>query len=523
VALQLNRNVGQFIQGMVVFKGFGVDFMRKVIELSIEEAKAYFLKGSSYFNNDIPSYLSFEPILTEITNVLGTHNFMSFKSSNPDDLSGVNYSFLTNKDGRFAWRPLELIHPAIYVSLVNLICDPNNWAILQKRFSEFKESGTVECYSVPVAADDDQKDVAAQIRSWWVDVEQRSLIYSLEFSHLLQTDVVNCYGSLYTHSIPWAIHGFEKAKEKRGQDSLLGNEIDAYIRAGRYGQTNGISQGSVLMDFIAEMVLGFVDEQIHLELGEPTDFRILRYRDDYRIFANSDDRVEEILKVVSQKLLLVGMRLGVSKTSLRRNVVEGSIKQDKLAGIDLQDLGDANARTMQKQLLRLHSFGRRFPNSGALRRLVSEFHRKISTQKEKPDDLEVQIAIVTDIGFISPLTFPAVAGILSHLISLAPDKEKARLWKKVRDKMKHVPYNGYLELWLQRVIQPLGIPFDSEEPICQIVNSKSVELWENSWIASKALQKALDTSRIVVRPVADIEEVIRPEEIELFTQKSWLY
>jgi len=497
--------------------------MTKVVKLSCEEAKTYFLKGSSYFNSDIPPYISFEPILAEVAKVLGVDSFNGFKSSNPNDLSGVNYSFLTNKDGRFAWRPLELIHPAIYVSLVNLMCDTDNWTALQKRFSEFEEGRTVECYSVPVIADDNQKDVAAQIRSWWANIEQRSLIYSLEFSHVLQTDVVNCYGSLYTHSIPWAIHGVKESKEKNGKDSLLGNKIDAYVRAGRYGQTNGISQGSVLMDFIAEMVLGFVDEQIKLELGEPTDFRILRYRDDYRIFANSDERVEEILKVVSQKLLLVGMRLGVSKTLLSRNVVEGSIKQDKLAGIDLQDLGDANAKTIQKQLLRLHSFGQRFPNSGALRRLVSEFHRKISTQIEKPDDLEVQIAIATDIGFVSPSTFPAIAGILSYLISLASDEEKPRLWKKVRGKMKRLPHNGYLELWLQRVIQPLSIPFDSEEPICQIVNGKSVELWENNWIASENLKEALDTSRIVVKPIVDTEEVIKPEEIELFTQKAWLY
>jgi len=82
------------------------------------------------------------------------------------------------------------------------------------------------------------------------------------------------------------------------------------------------------MDFVAELVLGYVDEQINSELGQPTDFRILRYRDDYRIFANNDDRAEEILKIVSQKLMPVGMKLGVSKTVLSRNVVEGSIKQD---------------------------------------------------------------------------------------------------------------------------------------------------------------------------------------------------
>jgi len=497
--------------------------MTEVIKLSSEEAKAYFLKGNSYFNSDIPYYISFEPILGEVANILGGKRYTEFMSSKPGNLPGVNYRFLTNKDGRFAWRPLELIHPAIYVSLVNLICDTDNWTALQKRFSEFENDGAVECHSVPVIADDNQKDVAAQIRSWWVNIEQRSLVYSLEFSHVLQTDVVNCYGSLYTHSIPWAIHGFKESKEKKGDPSRLGDRIDKHIRAGRYGQTNGIPQGSALMDFIAEMVLGYVDEQIKLELGEPTDFRILRYRDDYRIFANSDERAEEILRIVSQKLLSVGMILGVSKTRLSRNVVEASIKRDKLAGIDLQDLGDANARTMQKQLLRLHSFGQRFPNSGALRRLVSEFHRKIHTQTEKPDDLEVQIAIATDIGFVSPSTFPAIAAILSYLISLAPDKEKPRLWNKVHNKMNRLPNNGYLELWLQRVTQPLGICFDFEKPICKIVNGKSVELWNNDWIKTEDLKKALDTSRIVVKPIGDTEEVIKPEEIELFTQKAWLY
>ena len=103
------------------------------------------------------------------------------------------------------------------------------------------------------------------------------------------------------------------------------------------------------------------------------------------------------------------------------------------------------------------SFGQKFTNSGALRRLVSEFHTNVSNQTEAPDDLEVQVAIATDIAFVSPATFPAVAGILSHLISLAPSDKKIPLWTKVRQKMARVPYNGYLEIWLQRVTQPKAV------------------------------------------------------------------
>jgi len=73
--------------------------MKKVIELSVEEARKHFLKGSSYFNNDLPSYISFEPILIEVNKILNGSNFNDFKSSNPSDLPRVNYSFLANKDG----------------------------------------------------------------------------------------------------------------------------------------------------------------------------------------------------------------------------------------------------------------------------------------------------------------------------------------------------------------------------------------------------------------------------------------
>jgi hypothetical protein len=101
--------------------------MKRLVDLSNEEARVHFLKGSSYFNGDFPQYISFEPILREVAKVLNGDHYNQFKSANPNDLSNVNYNFIANKDGKFAWRPLELIHPVIYVSLVNVICVHANW------------------------------------------------------------------------------------------------------------------------------------------------------------------------------------------------------------------------------------------------------------------------------------------------------------------------------------------------------------------------------------------------------------
>jgi hypothetical protein len=457
------------------------------------------------------------------------------------------------------------------------MCQPDNWSLLQGRVRDF-ESGSVECCSFPIVSEKDESDTAAQVMNWWKRVEQQSLCKSFEFSHLLHTDVSDCYGSLYTHSIAWAIHGLQKAKQIR-DTSLLGNRIDKHIRDGRYGQTNGISQGSVLIDFIAEIVLGFVDMNITSRLGSSTDFSILRYRDDYRIFTNSDNRAEEILKVISDELRGVGMRLGVSKTFTSTNIIEGSIKADKMAGINLQDIGKTNARTIQKQLLRIHAFGRKFPNSGALRRLSYDYYEDICNFYKRiceyltaisliryediqarifmdvdnwklrfflydfykkiykalsllalPNDLEVQVAISVDIAYISPNTFPAIAGVLSLLISLANDEDKATLWNKVRTKMQRLPYNGYLEIWLQRIAQGItrsslsNIEFQSEEKICQIVQGDHCDLWNSYWIKYSEAQSSLDTSTIVIsEALEEVSEVIQPQEIALFKKSIQQY
>lgn len=91
--------------------------------------------------------------------------------------------------------------------------------------------------------------------------------------------------------------------------------------------------------------------------------------------------------------------------------------------------------------------------------------------------------------------------------------------------MARVPYNGYLEVWLQRVIKPkaLGLAFESEEPLCKIVNGDAQNLWDCTWISSAALKNAIDVSKIVVSDPSEATEVVQPNEVELFKQNAWLY
>jgi hypothetical protein len=494
----------------------------RIIDLEAAAAKAYLEKPECYFRSDFPPYISFESILKDTAAALGADTYLAFQKPKPDravDMSGVNYELLSTKDGRFAWRPFELIHPAIYMTLVRIFCEDANWKLIQQRFAEL-HSGVVECTSFPMASTGKEKHDAVQVRNWWLRYEQRSLELSMGYTHLLKTDVSNCYGSVYTHSIAWALHGYDAAKAAQADKTLLGNQIDFHIRNSRYGQTNGITQGSVLMDIVAELVLAYVDHLIAGNIRGHKDFHILRYRDDYSIFTLNDQRASEIVRVISDCLRKVGMQLGAGKTTVNGNVIEGSIKPEKLAGVQLEDMDISQAQTIQKQLLRLHAFSRLYPNTGAIKRLADSAFQKISKVSEAPEDLGVQVAIVCDIAVISPGAFPALSGILAKLISLAPEAERPTMWGGVSKKMKRIPHNGHLEVWLQRVTKAkgVGLIFDSDEPICKIVNGENAQLWNNNWISSPELLRALDVNKIVVSNPQDLDPVPDVEELSLFRE-----
>src|SRR3989338_7976327 len=125
-----------------------------------------------------------------------------------------------------------------------------------------------------------------------------------------------------------------------------------------YGQTNGIPQGSILMHFIAEMVLGYVDLELaeKLKVEKLGYYQIIRYRDDYRVFSNNPQDAELVVKNLTEILIGLGMRLNAQKTLVSHNVVRDSIKPDKLYWIS----NKKNTSVLQEQLLLIHELAQNF-------------------------------------------------------------------------------------------------------------------------------------------------------------------
>ena len=151
---------------------------------------------------------------------------------------------------------------------------------------------------------------------------------------MLVTDIVNCYGSIYTHSIAWALHNDGRVGAKKSKAvPKIWNIVDIILQQISNGQTNGIPQGSTLMDFIAEIVLGYADFELSKKLSgemESDCYKILRYRDDYRIFGKSKIVVEKIAKILTEVLAVLTMRLNEDKTFLTDNIITNSQKTDKI-------------------------------------------------------------------------------------------------------------------------------------------------------------------------------------------------
>jgi len=233
--------------------------MKNILKFSENKAKDFFLKEESYVNFDLPLYFSFQALINETDKKLSMKNLSDFRKSSPREIDNVNYRLLSNKDGKYSWRPFQLIHPAIYVSLVLKITEKENWKLIKERFNLFQQNENIECHSLPVISETKARtDKTEQILTWWKMIEQTSLVLALDFKYVLHTDISDCYGSIYTHSVPWALHkkSVAKKKENRNKQSLIGVSIDSHLQDMSFGQTNGIPQGSTLMDFIAEIVLG---------------------------------------------------------------------------------------------------------------------------------------------------------------------------------------------------------------------------------------------------------------------------
>jgi len=485
---------------------------RSLLAMSAEGARAFLLKQDSYCTIDLPPYFVFEKLLQKISGFLDNHN-LSDLIDKPGQSSDVNYKILSNKDGKYGWRPLELCHPVLYVDLVNQITQEAHWECILGAFKGYKRNKRIQCLSLPVQSLTKRKDKAEQILHWWSGIEQKSIELAIDYELVTHTDITDCYGSIYTHSIAWALHTKDVAKKRRNDQTLIGNIIDNRIQDMQHRQTNGIPQGSVLMDFIAEMVLGYADVLLSEKIRSLniTDYRVLRYRDDYRIFVNNSRDGNCILKCLTEVLFDLGLKLEPSKTLTSSEVIQASVKAEKLAWISRKN----RDRNLQKHLLIIHDHASKYPNAGSLFKALEGFCKRLDKMPKGYESAPL-ISIVVDIAYRNPRTYPICIVIISKLLGALTRDNKKRLLKKIKRKFSLIPNVGHLEIWLQRLTLPITKEITFDEPLCKLAAGERVSIWNNQWVTSAELKKILRTKIVDRRKINTLAIIVALEEVRLF-------
>jgi hypothetical protein len=471
-----------------------------ILELNSKRARDFFLKGKSYCNRDFPSYIQFDNLLTAISSHLSNKDYNSLIKKNhaSRNYDGVNHVILNNKDGKYAWRPIHLVHPVLYVKLVRKITEEHHWDYIRNRFREFTKNDNIKCLSMPVKPTNDlKKHKGRQVLQWWHGIEQKSMELALDYEYVIHTDIANCYNSIYTHSIAWALHTKPISKKNRYDKKLIGNIIDDYIQDMNNGQTNGLPQDSILMDFIAEIILGYADLKLTEKIKDSIkDYCILRYRDDYRIFTNTQQDAEQITKYITEIIADLGLCLNQHKTKISNQLIIDSVKTDKLSWICRKQ----NTKKLQEQLLIIHDHCLKFPHSGKIGVILEEFCERINKNDSsmKNKNIMTFISIVVDIAYRNPRTYPIVSVILSKLLEfIKSEKERTIIIEKIMKKFSRIPNTGYMQIWLQRIALSCTQDMHFDEPLCKLVKNPKQEIWNNDWISCNKLKGIMHEESII--------------------------
>lgn len=146
-------------------------------------------------------------------------------------------------------------------------------------------------------------------------LHERKILESAGFRYMLRTDVSRFFPTVYTHSVPWALHTKTASKRNRKiTPKYFGNLIDQALRQGQDEQTMGLPIGPDTSHIIAEAISTAVDLLLKNSLKSwPAGFR---YVDDYFLFFPTLAEAEAALAALSRALKEFELQINFEKTHI---------------------------------------------------------------------------------------------------------------------------------------------------------------------------------------------------------------
>ena len=174
------------------------------------------------------------------------------------------------------------------------------------------------------------------------------------FPVLWMLDISNCFGSIYTHSVSWAMKSKDVVKQHiEASTNTFGGDIDCEMRDANWAETNGILVGPEFSRIFAEIILQDVDTRAAKLIERRRDhlsgrFVVRRYVDDYFVFAANEVVAAEVAEVVATELETYNLSINSKKTTklARPFITERSAAIERIKGPLAAFLANISMRTI---------------------------------------------------------------------------------------------------------------------------------------------------------------------------------
>lgn len=143
------------------------------------------------------------------------------------------------------------------------------------------------------------------------------------FPIILQLDINRFYGSIYSHSIPWAVLGKEQAKAMRSKKKLRdhwSDELDKFLRNSNLTQTIGIPIGPDTSRIISEIILSRIDKELISKASNIQSQQIYHNIDDYQIGDFEMHSLELAQSHFGRVVSRYELRINDFKTNLKQGI-----------------------------------------------------------------------------------------------------------------------------------------------------------------------------------------------------------
>jgi len=231
----------------------------------------------------------------------------------------IPYSFsIIRKDTKR--RKLSLPHPLSQLDLCDLYEEYSDYIIYlctKSNFSlRYPSAISSKFYKKACLSEEDDDIITASnyfkylnYRLLYKFYDSRHFIrLEKKYAFLRKLDISNCFSSIYTHTISWAVKTKDVAKHQIGLSNFEQN-FDKFMQHVNYNETAGIVIGPEFSRIFAEIIFQYIDLQIEKRLASEDyrlklykDYEIYRYVDDMFVFSNKIDNLELIEKVIREEL-----------------------------------------------------------------------------------------------------------------------------------------------------------------------------------------------------------------------------